>query len=173
MTETTYREALRDAIREALAADDRVFVMGEDVADYGGTYAVTRDLHEEFGRDRVRNTPLAESGFVGAGIGAAYHQLDDIYFTGNPNLTNHIHGNNDIAFAWSLMAGVGVQLTDRAVLDVGYRYIDTGSITSQRSDTGFNVNPAVKFDDLTAHELKVGLRYHFGEANCCAETSFK
>ena len=71
MTETTYREALRDAIREALAADDRVFVMGEDVADYGGTYAVTRDLHEEFGRDRVRNTPLAESGFVGAGIGAA------------------------------------------------------------------------------------------------------
>ncbi|MCB1504725.1 MAG: porin family protein [Hyphomicrobiaceae bacterium] len=111
--------------------------------------------------------------YVGAGIGAAYHQLDDIYFTGNPNLTNHIHGNNDIAFAWSLMAGVGVQLTDRAVLDVGYRYIDTGSITSQRSDTGFNVNPAVKFDDLTAHELKVGLRYHFGEANCCAETSFK
>ena len=54
-----------------MAADDRVFVMGEDVADYGGTYAVTRDLHLEFGRDRVRNTPLSESGFVGVGIGAA------------------------------------------------------------------------------------------------------
>jgi pyruvate dehydrogenase E1 component beta subunit len=67
----TYREAMRTALREALATDERVFVMGEDVADYGGTYAVTKGLHEEFGRDRVRNTPLSESGFVGAGIGAA------------------------------------------------------------------------------------------------------
>jgi len=64
-------DALRDAHREALANDDRVFVMGEDVADYGSTYGVTRDLHIEFGRDRVRNTPLSESGFVGCGIGAA------------------------------------------------------------------------------------------------------
>ena len=69
--EMTYRDALHDAIREALIADPRVFVMGEDVADYGGTYAVTKGLHEEFGRDRIRNTPLSESGFVGAGIGAA------------------------------------------------------------------------------------------------------
>lgn len=102
--------------------------------------------------------------YVGAGIGAAYHQLDNVYFTGNPNLTEQIHGNNDLAFAWSLMAGVGYQLSDRAIIDVGYRYIDMGSITSQRSDTGFNVNPAVKFDDLTAHEIKVGLRYHLGGA---------
>jgi pyruvate dehydrogenase E1 component beta subunit len=70
-TELTYREAMREAIREALATDDRVIVLGEDVADYGGTYAVTKGLHEEFGRHRVRNTPLSESGFVGAGIGAA------------------------------------------------------------------------------------------------------
>jgi pyruvate dehydrogenase E1 component beta subunit len=70
-TAITYREALREALREAMALDERVFVMGEDVADYGGTYAVTRDLHLEFGRSRVRNTPLSESGFVGAGIGAA------------------------------------------------------------------------------------------------------
>ncbi len=69
--ELTYRDAIRDALREVLTADDRVFVMGEDVADYGGAYAVTRDLHQEFGRDRIRNTPLSESGFVGAGIGAA------------------------------------------------------------------------------------------------------
>jgi pyruvate/2-oxoglutarate/acetoin dehydrogenase E1 component len=69
--EISYREALHEALREALAADERVFVMGEDVADYGGTYAVTKGLHLEFGRDRVRNTPLSESGFVGAGIGAA------------------------------------------------------------------------------------------------------
>ena len=69
--EMTYREAMRTALHEALATDERVFIMGEDVADYGGTYAVTKGLHEEFGRDRVRNTPLSESGFVGAGIGAA------------------------------------------------------------------------------------------------------
>ena len=74
----TYREAIREAIREALATDDRVFVMGEDVADYGGTYAVTKGLYEEFGRDRVRNTPLSEAGFVGAGIGAALGGLRPI-----------------------------------------------------------------------------------------------
>ena len=74
----TYREAMHEALHEALANDDRVFIMGEDVADYGGTYAVTKGLHEEFGRDRVRNTPLSESGFVGAGIGAALGGLRPI-----------------------------------------------------------------------------------------------
>ena len=74
----TYREAMREALRDALATDDRVFIMGEDVADYGGTYAVTKGLYEEFGRDRVRNTPLSESGFVGAGIGAALGGLRPI-----------------------------------------------------------------------------------------------
>ncbi len=71
VVEMTYREAMRTALADALASDERVFIMGEDVADYGGTYAVTKGLYEEFGRDRVRNTPLSESGFVGAGIGAA------------------------------------------------------------------------------------------------------
>ena len=74
----TYRDAMREALREALATDERVFIMGEDVADYGGTYAVTKGLYEEFGRDRVRNTPLSESGFVGAGIGAALGGLRPI-----------------------------------------------------------------------------------------------
>jgi pyruvate dehydrogenase E1 component beta subunit len=68
---TTYREAMRDAIREALARDPRVFVMGEDVGRYGGCFAVTLGLLEEFGPERVRDTPLSESAFVGAGIGAA------------------------------------------------------------------------------------------------------
>ena len=71
MVEMTYRDAMREALHEALATDERVIVLGEDVADYGGTYAVTKGLYQEFGRDRVRNTPLSESGFVGAGIGAA------------------------------------------------------------------------------------------------------
>jgi pyruvate dehydrogenase E1 component beta subunit len=68
---TTYRECLRQAHREALLADERVFVMGEDVGRYGGSYAVTRGLLEEFGPERIRDAPLSESGFVGAGIGAA------------------------------------------------------------------------------------------------------
>ena len=76
--ETTYREAMRTAIRQAMLDDERVIVLGEDVADYGGTYAVTKGLHDEFGRDRVRNTPLSESGFVGAGIGAALGGLRPI-----------------------------------------------------------------------------------------------
>ena len=67
----TYREALRVAHREALLRDPRVFLMGEDVGRYGGTYAVSRGLLDEFGPERIRNTPLSEGTFVGAGIGAA------------------------------------------------------------------------------------------------------
>ena len=68
---TTYREAVRAAIREALLRDPRVFLMGEDVGMYGGTYAVSRGFLTEFGPERIRDTPLSESTFVGAGIGAA------------------------------------------------------------------------------------------------------
>ena len=68
---TTYREALRAGLRDALAADERVFLMGEDVGRYGGSFAVSLGLLEEFGPERIRDTPLSESGFVGAGIGAA------------------------------------------------------------------------------------------------------
>jgi pyruvate dehydrogenase E1 component beta subunit len=67
----SYRDAVRAALRDALIADPRVFIMGEDIGRYGGTYAVTRGLLEEFGPDRIRDAPLAEAGFVGAGIGAA------------------------------------------------------------------------------------------------------
>ena len=69
--EITYRDAVREAIREALLADPRVFLMGEDVGRYGGCYAVTKGLLDEFGPERIRDTPLSESAFVGAGIGAA------------------------------------------------------------------------------------------------------
>ncbi len=68
---TTYREAMRAALRDALARDRRVFLMGEDVGRYGGAYAVSHGLLAEFGADRIRDTPLSASGFVGAGIGAA------------------------------------------------------------------------------------------------------
>src|SRR5512144_1741371 len=67
----TYRDAIREAMRKALKADDRVFLMGEDVGRYGGCYAVSKGLLAEFGPERIRDTPLSESTFVGAGIGAA------------------------------------------------------------------------------------------------------
>jgi pyruvate/2-oxoglutarate/acetoin dehydrogenase E1 component len=69
--ETTYREAVKEAIRDAMLRDERVFLMGEDVGAYGGCYAVSKGLMAEFGEDRIRDTPLSESGFTGAGIGAA------------------------------------------------------------------------------------------------------
>ena len=71
MAHLTYRDALRAAHREALTRDPRVFLMGEDVGRYGGSYAVSKGLLAEFGPERIRDTPLSESTFVGAGIGAA------------------------------------------------------------------------------------------------------
>jgi len=74
----TYREAMREAIHDSMQRDDRVFLMGEDVGRYGGCYAVSKGLLEEFGPDRIRDTPLSESAFVGAGIGAALAGLRPI-----------------------------------------------------------------------------------------------
>src|SRR3989304_2409827 len=71
MSRMTYREAIRQSIREALTKDPRVFLRGEDVGAYGGCFAVSKGLLEEFGPERIRDTPLSESVFVGAGIGAA------------------------------------------------------------------------------------------------------
>jgi len=68
---TTYRAAIREAIRDALQRDPRVFLMGEDVGRYGGCFAVSKGLLDEFGPERIRDTPLSECAFVGAGIGAA------------------------------------------------------------------------------------------------------
>ena len=70
-SELSYREAVREAIRDALTRDQRVFLMGEDVGRYGGCYAVSKGLLTEFGPERIRDTPLSESAFTGAGIGAA------------------------------------------------------------------------------------------------------
>jgi pyruvate dehydrogenase E1 component beta subunit len=78
MTSTSYRDALREAHRDALQRDPRVILMGEDVGRYGGTYAVSKGLLDEFGPERIRDTPLSELGFVGAGIGAALGGLRPI-----------------------------------------------------------------------------------------------
>ena len=71
MAEMRMRDALREALREEMLRDERVFLMGEDIGAYGGSYAVTKGLLDEFGEERVRVTPIAESGMVGIGIGAA------------------------------------------------------------------------------------------------------
>ncbi len=68
---STYREAVRAAIHEAMQSDERVFLMGEDVGRYGGYFAVSKGFIDEFGPERIRDTPLSESAYVGAGIGAA------------------------------------------------------------------------------------------------------
>lgn len=78
MTKMTYREAARSALRDALLGDPRVFLMGEDVGRYGGAFAVSHGLLAEFGPERVRDTPLSENTFVGAGIGAALGGLRPI-----------------------------------------------------------------------------------------------
>jgi len=75
---TTYRDAVRAAIRDAMQRDPRVFLMGEDVGAYGGCFAVSKGLLEEFGPERIRDTPLSESAFVGAGIGAAMNGMRPI-----------------------------------------------------------------------------------------------
>ena len=71
MPELTYREAVRDTLRTAMERDDDVFIMGEDIAEMGGSMGVTQGLLDEFGPERVRNTPISEMAIVGAGIGAA------------------------------------------------------------------------------------------------------
>ena len=71
MPEIMLRDAVANGLREALDSDDRVFLMGEDIGAYGGAYAVTRGFWEEYGEDRIKDTPISESVFVGAGVGAA------------------------------------------------------------------------------------------------------
>lgn len=111
--------------------------------------------------------------YVGAGVGVAYNRTDEAYFTENPYLLNRIQGGSRLALAWSLMAGVGVQVSDRAIIDIGYRFTDLGKAETGRVDSAGFLNPAVKFDELRNHEVRVGLRYHFGSSDCCASVPMK
>jgi opacity protein-like surface antigen len=107
--------------------------------------------------------------YVGAGVGLAYNQTGGVSFTANPALPNVIEGADRWALAWSLMAGVGYQISDRMVLDVGYRYLDMGKAESGTIDNIGAINPRVRIDDLAAHEFKIGIRYSFGGGEpCCA-----
>jgi pyruvate dehydrogenase E1 component subunit beta len=78
MVQKTYRDAVREAMREEMLHDERVLIMGEEVGVWGGTYAVTRGLYDEFGEKRVKDTPIAEAGIVGTAVGAAMGGLKPI-----------------------------------------------------------------------------------------------
>ena len=71
MRNITYRDALREALAEEMRRDERVFLLGEDIGRYGGSFGVTAGLLDEFGAERIMDTPISETGFVGAAIGAA------------------------------------------------------------------------------------------------------
>lgn len=118
----TYREALRSGLREALLSDDRVFLMGEDIGAYGGCFAVTLGLWEEFGPERIRDTPLSESAFVGAGIGAAIAGMRPIVeiMTVNFSLLALDQIMNNAATLRHMSAGqVGVPLVIRTTTGAG------------------------------------------------------
>lgn len=111
--------------------------------------------------------------YVGAGLGISFNKTEHVYFTENPYLVNTIDGASKTSFAWSVMAGVGYQISDRMILDVGYRFIDLGQAKSGYLDNAGYVNPRVHIDDLYAHEIKVGLRYHFGGRDSCCQYAMK
>ena len=142
-----------------ITGEPPVFVPNDPIHATVSTYTAMLNIYKDLGRWR------GIVPYVGVGIGVAYNEVDDVFFTQNPGLVNRIRGNSDLAFAWSVMAGFGYQISNRAVLDFGYRYIDFGSVRSDRADSAFFVNPSVEIDDLTAHELKFGLRYHFGHTS--------
>ncbi len=129
---------------------------------------------------RVKSTTLMFNGYydlgkfgrvtpyVGAGVGVAYNQTGETYFTDNPSLVNKIEGASRLSLAWSLGAGVGVQISERAVLDVGYRFTDLGKAQTGRIDNLGFVNPSATIDHMRNHEIKIGLRYHLGGgSDCC------
>ena len=103
--------------------------------------------------------------YLGAGMGLAYHKMGDVssdFNSGCGGCTQF--GDEKLSFAWALMAGVGYQISDRAILDVGYRFIDMGLARSSNLDSTYGLNPRLEIEDQRAHEFKIGLRYHFGQA---------
>lgn len=121
------------------------------------TYTVMLNAYYDFGKFR------GFVPYVGAGLGIAYHDMGMVHID-HPLSPNPQFGQSKVDLAWSLMAGVGYQITSNAVLDLGYRYIDMGSAHSDQSDLAMANNPRLVLDDVVAHELKIGLRYHFGSS---------
>src|SRR5438445_12102596 len=87
MAQKSYRDAIREALREEMHRDERVLILGEEVGVWGGTYAVTRGLHQEFGDRRVKDTPNAESAIVGTAVGAGMGGLRAVVEVMNINFS--------------------------------------------------------------------------------------
>ena len=104
--------------------------------------------------------------YVGAGAGLSYNRMSSVSFTGVTPYFNQVIGADTLTAAWALMAGAEYRFSERASLDVGYRYINFGMAQSDHGDTGGFYNPRFELKDLAAHELMVGLRYKF--CNTCA-----
>ena len=102
--------------------------------------------------------------YLGLGVGVAWNDLDDVSFSRVPSVNNAIRGNDEFGFAWSLMAGLAHQITSRAVVDVGYRYIDLGSVRSDRIDSALNQQPAVRIDDLGGARIQDRSALLFGNS---------
>jgi opacity protein-like surface antigen len=94
--------------------------------------------------------------------------MDDYSYPVPGNAPYRVKGDNDLTLAWAAMAGVAYQVSDRAILDFGYRYIDFGRAAIGRTDPNSFTPSKLTMDDMGAHEFKVGLRYHFGGDSCCS-----
>ena len=119
------------------------------------TYTVMLNGYYDFGNFR------GFVPYVGAGLGVAMHDMGYVTID-HPGSPNPQHGDTKVDLAWSLMAGLGYQLSSNAILDVGYRSINLGMAHSSQGDIVQSINPKLVVDDMAAHEIKVGLRYHFG-----------
>ncbi len=105
--------------------------------------------------------------YLGLGVGLAYHQMDEYSYPVGGARPYRVTGANDLTLAWAAMTGVAYQISDRAILDIGYRYIDLGRAATGRADPNSFTPSKLSVDDMSAHEFKVGLRYHFGGSNAC------
>ncbi|MFV0298048.1 MAG: outer membrane protein [Hyphomicrobiaceae bacterium] len=106
--------------------------------------------------------------YVGAGVGVAMHKMGKLVIE-DSNSPNPQHGDTSVDLAWSVMAGVGYQITPSMTLDVGYRYINMGDANSSQGDWVQAMNPKLVMSDIDAHEIKVGLRYAFGSTGSCCD----
>src|SRR5690606_35285162 len=107
MREIQFREALREAMSEEMRKDDKIFLMGEEVAEYNGAYKVSQGMLDEFGEKRVIDTPISELGFTGIGIGAAMNGLKPIteFMTFNFSLVAIVQVINSAAKMYSMSGG--------------------------------------------------------------------
>lgn len=144
MRELTYCEAIREALREEMRLDDRVFLMGEDIGIYGGIFRVTQGLMDEFGEERVRDTPISEAGFTGIGVGAAMagmHPVIEIMFGDFITIAMDQIVNHAAKMYYMTGGKINVPLTIRATIGAGRR---TAAQHSQSLHAWFAHIPGLK-----------------------------